>query len=83
MNGNFTLAEKKGNAPYTRDGNECEYHTADGGVFAAENVSNNIIAEKPYASPVKRADNDKDKRNSIEQNYQLLFGRKPFLYITQ
>ena len=64
----IAFTEKKRNTPDPRKGYDRIYDPADQSILTAEDPRDDIEAEKTDASPVERAYDSKNKRNSVEHN---------------
>lgn len=51
------VSEKKRNAPYCGQGDDCVDNSAEKRVLSAEDPSHNVKAEKANTAPVKSTDN--------------------------
>ena len=58
-------AEEKGNAPDARKGNQGVDYSADYRVLTAADPSDDVEAEKSYATPVQRTDYSKHKCDPV------------------
>jgi hypothetical protein len=61
----LSLPEKKRDTPYTRQGDDGIDDAADQRILTTADPSDDIKLEEAYASPVERADNCENERNTI------------------
>lgn len=66
-----SFAEEKGNTPESGKAHQNVNNTADDSTLSSENPGDDIKTEKTDASPVKTADDQKNKRDSIEYHIRL------------
>lgn len=64
----ISFTEKKRNTPDSRKSYNRVYDPADKSILPAEDPCDDIETEKTDASPVERAYDGEDKRNSVEHN---------------
>ena len=76
----LSASEKERNAPKGRQGNDHVDHAAENRSLTAKKPGNKVNAEKSDATPVKSADNCKNKRYSIEHNIIVLSKFRCFVF---